>query len=263
MKKKSKKQKNKAPQASTKKKSPKKELPSNSDSIMGFYLRAVVLAFGFFILFYYVIIYGYVDMIEAGKIAQRVKNGSQTSPEENLLLREAQSYQKGINYKWFHNHKWVYHQLLRKNLDIINQVDTFSLEQKRQYKGGMEYRYIQILKEKTPEDAVILMPDLEDFKVPENAEKGTPKFNMPIDEAWSTYHLYPRKLVYEARDSQDSLNGDLNIFKDPNYEEMRKKVTHVAIIYGRGYEHLEYSVTQREAYTALPIKKPSDNTNNQ
>lgn len=230
---------------------------------MGFYLKAFVLAFVFFFLSYYVIIYGYVDLTQASKIAQRVNKGVQINPEEQQLLKEAQRYQKSINYKWFHNHKWVYHQLLRKNIEIINQVDTFNLEQKRQYKGGTDYRYIQILKQKTPEDAVILMPDHEDFKLPENAETGTPEFRLPIDEAWATYHLYPRQLVYDEKDSQDSLNGRLNIFKDPNYEEMRKKVTHVAIIYGRGYEHLEYPVTQREAYTALPIRKPSNNTNDQ
>jgi hypothetical protein len=249
-----------------KKKTKKKQTPSASpktkkekkppkDSIMGFYLKSFLLAFGFFLLLYYIIIYGYVDVRKASQVANRMRAKAQVSAEDRQLVLDVQPYQKSLNYKWFHNYKWVYHQLLQKNLDIMEKSDTFSLDQKRQYKNGVDFSYIKIIKDKTPEDAVILMPDAADLKMPENAPDGTPQFRLVAQKAWSLYFLYPRTLVYEDRDGLDSINGKVNIFKNPNYEELRKKVSHVAIIYGRGYEHLEYSATTREYYTALPIRQ--------
>ena len=236
-----------------------KTVHPSSDSIMGFYLRAVIVALGFGMLIWYVVIYGYVDMNEAEKIVKRVNaKDPNVSSDEMALLREAQDYSISSNYKWFHNYKWVYHNLLNKNLKVQEQADTLDLMGRQAYKNGTDFQYIKIILDKTPEDAVILMPDAKDFALPEGAPANTPKFGKVAEKC--TYFLYPRTLIYDEMDGADSIGGKVNFRKDPDYAEKRKKVTHVAIVYGYGYEHLNYQVQQRDPYACLPINQPTSTT---
>lgn len=233
----------------------KKESISNNDSIMAFYLRAFLLAAAFMGLIWYVVINNYHDMAEAERLAKKQQSG-QALGEELKKLTEAQKFQGSSDFKWFYNYKWVYHNLLQKNLDIQRSVDTLDMSGRQAYKNGTEYQFMKIIMENTPKDAVILMPDASDLAMPEGAPENTPKFTLVGDKAWCYYFLYPRKLVYEEADSKDMYDSLPNFRKDPNYAENRSKVTHVAIVYGRGYEHLKYTPATREAYIVLPINAP-------
>ena len=54
-----------------------------------------------------------------------------------------------------------------------------------------------------------------------------------------------------------------NFRKDHEYKKHRKMVTHVAIVYGRGYEHLNYNPGgNKNAYTVLPINAPVETPKN-
>lgn len=257
--------KNKQPKKLTNTPTPplEKRIPEyTNDSIMGFYLRAFIIALFFVFVVWYIAIYGYIDMNEAEKIAQRVNAKDQSVTSDQLkLLREAQVYNNSFDNKWFHNYKWVYHNLLNKNLKVQAQIDTFDLMERQAYKNGTDFRYLKIILEQTPEDAVILMPDAADLILPEDTPANTPKFERIKEKAWCTYFLYPRTLVFNETDGADSISGKANFRKDPDYAEKRKQITHVAIVYGRGYEHLSYQPAQREPYACLPINLTSKVTN--
>jgi len=244
---------------------PKKEEPilksteastSNVDSIMAFYFRALLLAFAVAGIIWYVIINNYHDMAEAERLAKKQQSGQALGAEDMRKLTAAQKFQLSSDYEWFYNYKWVYHNLLQKNLEIQRSVDTLDMSGRQAYKNGTEYQFMKIIMENTPKDAVILMPDASDLVMPEGAPANTPKFTLVSDKAWCYYFLYPRKLVYEEADSKDMYDSLPNFRKDPDYAENRKKVTHVAIVYGRGYEHLKYTPATREAYIVLPINAP-------
>ncbi|MDD5231399.1 MAG: hypothetical protein PHC43_08725, partial [Candidatus Marinimicrobia bacterium] len=60
------------------------------------------------------------------------------------------------------------------------------------------------------------------------------------NKAWSTYFLYPRRLVYEAEKE-----------KNPFYD----KVDYVAIVNFWGYDKLEYEVAQKIKLNILPVSQ--------
>jgi hypothetical protein len=62
-------------------------------------------------------------------------------------------------------------------------------------------------------------------------------------------------LIYENWDAPLNEKGEPNETADPDYETKKAKATHVAILYGHGYDELKYPVAQREYYTILPIEK--------
>ncbi len=241
--------------------SPKQQKPpaksKKSNNILGFYLKSLLLAILSFMACYFIFIHGYVDMQEAQKIANRIREGDpKVTIKEKKLLQAAQAYEKSSNYHWLHHYKWVYHYLVRSHLDLIESLGSISIEEKYKSRSGSDYQYLQYIKNNTPEDAVILMPDLADLEIPKDAPAGTPQLERVANKAWATYFLYPRKLVYDQLDGQDYLaDGQPNIYKSPGYQEERKKLTHVAIVYGRGYEHLSYPVQKRLYYAVMPIQQ--------
>ena len=74
--------------------------------------------------------------------------------------------------------------------------------------------------------------------ITEDAISGTVKGAGVQNKAWSSYFLYPRKLVYNTAD--DSI--------------ATSEITHVAIANYQGHENLEYSIPAQK-YGVLPIKR--------
>ena len=256
------KNKNQNPGKSANAAKPEQKISENSKiakgelSLFEFYFRSIIIALGTFLLLWYVIVYNYHDMAEAEKLAIRQKNREVLGPEDNKKLMDAQRFFKSSEYAWFYNYKWVYHNLLNKNLELQFSLDTMDVSERQLYKSRTDYQFLKLIIDSTPSNAVILMPDESDLILPEGAPANTPRFSFLNDKAWCYYFLHPRTLVYDEADSKDSIGGKMNIRKDPDYAKKRKRVTHVAIVYGRGYEHLSYAPESKEAYAILPIKKP-------
>ncbi len=230
---------------------------TNSKSIgfFEFYVRSFVILLFFIVLLWVVVFRNYFDLAEADALSKRMQAGQILSPEESKQLKDVQIFLSSSDYKWFYNYKWVYHNLIVKNLKIQDQLDSLDYDGRQAYKNGHEFNYLKMIRDKTPENAVILMPDQDDLKIPEYAGNNVPQFSLINDKAWAYYFLYPRKLVYDKSDSLDSLGGQKNIRKDPDFKKNRASVTHVAIVYGNGYNKLNYKADSLEAYTVLPINK--------
>lgn len=128
---------------------------------------------------------------------------------------------------------WVYFSLLKGNMETIKKYPRLTLEQKTQMKLGTSYEYLLYLKRATPENAVILYPEAKDFR-----ENGSP-FTQEIDnKIYATRFLYPRKLVLES---------------ERNASKYRDKITHVAIVNGKGKDKLPYPVDADFQHGVLPI----------
>lgn len=134
----------------------------------------------------------------------------------------------------------LWNNLIKKNLEIIKQYPDLSLEKKWEIKCGFDYVYLNYIKQHTPENACILMPP--DSAIYPKGEKS-PFQNAAYsikNKAWSTYFLYPRRLVYEAEKE-----------KNPFYD----KVDYVAIVNFWGYDKLEYEVAQKIKLNILPVSQ--------
>ncbi|MDR1938844.1 MAG: hypothetical protein LBQ73_10170 [Tannerellaceae bacterium] len=130
---------------------------------------------------------------------------------------------------------WVYNTLLKGNMKMITQYPNLAVDQKNEMKLGFDYVYLRFLKNSTPEDAVILYPSREDF-FPE--DKQSPFKQEINNKVWALRFLYPRKLVLPSEMETNRYAQD---------------ITHVAIVNGRGYERLNYTVDDVQEHGILPV----------
>ncbi len=147
-----------------------------------------------------------------------------------LLLILLASYNDG--YGWF------YDKLLKNNFVFMNEAPNMTYHEKMYYKLGFSWKYLNFIKENTPEDAIILMPPDSIF-LPRNKKSD---FNSSIlSKEWSSYFVYPRKLVYEREKTSSPL------YKQANY---------IAIVDYCGYSKLPYEVKAniRTQYSVLPMQ---------
>jgi hypothetical protein len=135
-------------------------------------------------------------------------------------------------------YKWVWDGLVIGNLKVIRVNPHLTLEKKWEIKCGFDFSYLNYIKNKTPEDAIILMPAYSDiYPEGEQSDFNNTDAGGIKNKAWATYFLYPRKLVYV--DEKDS---------NPFYD----KADYVAIVNTRGYDRLNYPVENKEKYQVLP-----------
>lgn len=129
---------------------------------------------------------------------------------------------------------WVYFDLLKSNMEIIKKYPKLTFDEKMLMKLGASYKYLLFLKRETPENAIILYPSPQDFR-----EKDSP-FTQNIDnKIYATRFLYPRKLILESE------------LKSSKYAD---KITHVAIVNGKGIDKLPYLVNPKVQHGVLPVK---------
>ncbi|MDR1557899.1 MAG: hypothetical protein LBS88_12865 [Tannerellaceae bacterium] len=145
-----------------------------------------------------------------------------------FLLSRCLEVQQGYN--------WAYNSLLKGNMATIRANPNLTVAQKNEMKLGIDYAYLQFVRNATPEDAVILYPSVDDF-FPEGVE--SPFKHGISNKMWGLRFLYPRKLVLPSEMETNRYAGD---------------ITHVAIVNGRGYERLNYEVDASVVHGVLPVK---------
>ena len=116
-----------------------------------------------------------------------------------------------------------------KDMNAISKLSfkKTSLDERYSVVLKTTYTYFNLIKNNSPEDAVILYPDYNAF-FPENEE---PVFNNPgiASKMWAIRFLYPRIIITPAELESSS-------YKD--------KITYVAIVNGRGREFLPYELDE-------------------
>ncbi len=118
------------------------------------------------------------------------------------------------------SYRWMYHEMLRSNMEFIYQHPRLRFEEKMLIKLGADYEYLLFLKQSTPENAVILYPSGKAFH-----KKGSPFTHDIENKIYSTRFLYPRKIVLESEMKSSKYAG---------------KITHVAIVNGEGPANISY-----------------------
>lgn len=155
----------------------------------------------------------------------------------NLLALLATLVVTILLYVSMSGYRWVVDDLAVENVIYIGRFPDLSIEKKWRVKNGIDFRYLNFIKEHTGENAVIWMPDNADVQPP---GRQSPFKTGPVgikNKAWSYYYLYPRKLIYDKAEAGP------------------RGIDYVAIVNGRGYEHLSYKMDKKAKHTILPYKK--------
>jgi hypothetical protein len=139
-------------------------------------------------------------------------------------------------------------QLDKAEEEIIAQKTRFHLDNpediKREDKLRLKvntYVLLERINEYSPPNSVILLPP-SDSLVNDQDWKGL------SDPIWVEYFIYPRLCLSSGTEA-----------KNPN---LAKRITHVLIVKGIGYDKLKYTVPpeKRERLCLLPINQPDDST---
>ncbi len=152
-----------------------------------------------------------------------------------------------VLYKSVPGYAWVKDGLIKDNLDMIKKYPKASYDDKVIAKQGFDYAVLvkALNFRETPDDAVILFPPvswIDTLKQKNNAMKLGPAGL--TNKNWLRYFVYPRQIVYENQKETSPLY---------------KKITHVAVMAGWGYDKLNYTVPDsikiaQNGYKILPIK---------
>lgn len=148
-----------------------------------------------------------------------------------------------VLFNYIPGYKWALNNLVIGNIKVMVKNPRLSVEQKWAIKCGFDYRYLNYIKQNTPENAVILMPSESEVH-PKGQKSDFNTSSLSItNKAVATYFLYPRKLVYKKGEEN-------NPYSD--------KVDFVAIVNHFGYDELNYNVKKKVKYAILP-KNPVQN----
>lgn len=150
------------------------------------------------------------------------------------------------------SYKWVYEDLLKggckfcnvvekeidkrtRNVSDIAQKKQISYDVKYEAKVGINYLFLKYIREKTPENAIILFPPSDILT------KKTDYLTLGgeiVTKTWVSHFLYPRTVVYEREKG-----------KNPFYE----KADYIILLHGWGYDHLKYKPSQMTGVDVVPI----------
>lgn len=133
-------------------------------------------------------------------------------------------------------YNWAIDHLVVNSLKTTYEQQDLTIHQRYEAKIGFNYRYLQYIKDNTPEDAIILWPKPADF-LKDGAIK--PFHDHYIKESvYAAYFLHPRKVI----NIQDTSNI---YYSTANY---------IAIVHGKGYERLTYPVSTDQQFTVAPLQ---------
>jgi len=133
----------------------------------------------------------------------------------------------------------VQDQIDKVTAEIQNGSNTpLTREDKLNYKVHT-YRLLDFINANSPSNAVILLP-------PTDSLINDSRWNYVYDPGWVEYFIYPRLCIETGHEKENP--------------ELARRITHVLIVNGIGYDKLKYDVPldKREKVCLLPINKPVD-----
>ena len=110
-----------------------------------------------------------------------------------------------------------------------------SMKQKYQLRFGTTFSLLNNIVNRTPPDAIIIMPPDSVLLNPKSKMKFIKEI---VEKNWSSYFVYPRKLVYEKEKSTN-----------PLYE----KANYILILNGWGLDKIHYKLENKIETGVIPI----------
>lgn len=107
-------------------------------------------------------------------------------------------------FNGYHSYKWVYNDVLVKNLKFARKNSSLTFDQRMMMKLGADYEFMMYIKANTPDDAVILYPSPEAFR-----KEGSPFRQEIYNTTFASRFLYPRRLVQDCDLAGSPLAGSL------------------------------------------------------
>ena len=235
---------------------PKKQKTSSGNNTFSYLLRNLIIIAGFAFVFF--IIWSRFSKeqkySELTRQFYQLRSQNPNSPELRDIYNEIMQIQPevaadtGYFTRLTRGYHWAINDMALGSLDDIkdreeqlsklrlDSTPASLLEAKRSMKIGL-YDFMQHINKATPPNAVILLP------YGDSAISNNGKWNFIYDPEWAEYFLYPRLCVASV---------------DAGKTELAKRVTHVIIIEGKGYDKLKYDVPveQRVREAVLPIDHP-------
>jgi hypothetical protein len=136
------------------------------------------------------------------------------------------------------SYNWLWHTFAPSNLEGAKMVKGMTPEQRLAAKLGLDFNYVMILHDYTPDSAVVYFPSKDDFlATPSYGEKLN--FSGALtDKMTAIRFLYPRKVVIES---------------ELGHTSYAKRITHVGIVNGKNVNLLPYPVDSTVMHTVLPV----------
>ncbi len=134
-------------------------------------------------------------------------------------------------------YNWMLNSLIKGNLQIIKEYPNISIEEKYSMKFNVFGNLMNYIKRSTPENAIILIPDIEIVRPLINS---TNQLVQLVNKSIILNFLYPRKIVME------------NLKEEEKYFN---KITHVLIVNNYGYQYLNYEFNANIQLGVLPVNK--------
>lgn len=103
------------------------------------------------------------------------------------------------------------------------------------------FKLLDFINSNCPANSVILLPPIDSFQ-------NDQRWNYVYNPDWVEYFIYPRLCIASG--------------KEKDNPDLAKRITHVLVIKGIGYDKLRYDVPidKREKIGLLPINKPAEET---
>jgi hypothetical protein len=159
-------------------------------------------------------------------------------------IMEAQSDTSVLN-KLTRGYYWAVHGVAESGLENVRDIESkatrpLTRNDKFAMRVGL-WPLIDYINKNTPENAVIYLPK------GDSAISNNGKWNYVYSAEWMEYFIYPRLCITMGAEKANP--------------ELAKRVTHVVIVEGKGYDKLKYDVpeSQRVAEGVFPIDSPPAN----
>jgi hypothetical protein len=135
--------------------------------------------------------------------------------------------------------KMVQQEIDKRTQNITDPIKRQNIEYDTKYEAklGIEYMFLKFIREATPKNAIILFPPSN--VLTQKTDYLTLKGEVTT-KTWVSHFLYPRTIVYEQEKG-----------KNPYY----KKAQYIVVLHGWGFDHLDYTPSQRNTVDVLPLHR--------
>jgi len=229
---------------------PKKQKVSEGSGSFGYLVRNFALVLGFALLFF-VIDKANQRESEYGELVneyKQLKQSGQNPARLNEVYHQIMDLQgemennTSLFKKLFRGYHWAIHDIAIGSVENVHEMEDkatkpLTREDKLAMRVGI-WPFIDYINKNTPPDAVIYLPK------GDSVISNEGKWNFIYDPEWMEYFIYPRLCVTIGRENENP--------------ELAKRVTHVVIVEGKGYDKLKYDVplAQRPSEGVFPIDHP-------